>query len=179
MRERDGDDSQKMAQEMQSLYKKEELTPLSGCLPVFIQRPVFFALYNVLLVTIEMRHAPFFGWIRDLSAPDPLSVFNLFGLINWVPPQILMIGVFHLLFGLTFLLQTKLNPAPTDPIQKTLFTWMPIFMIFIAANFPIGLVIYWAWNGLLSIMQQAYIMKKQGMDIALFENFKRKDNSID
>jgi YidC/Oxa1 family membrane protein insertase len=149
MKELYGDDRQRMAQEMQSLYKKEELKPLSGCLPVFIQIPVFFALYNVLLVTIEMRHAPFIGWIRDLSAPDPLSVFNLFGIINWTPPQILMIGVFHLLFGLTFLLQTKLNPAPTDPIQKTLFTWMPIFMIFIAANFPIGLVIYWAWNGLL------------------------------
>ena len=179
MKELYGDDRQKMAQEMQSLYKKEELKPLSGCLPVFIQIPVFFALYNVLLVTIEMRHAPFIGWIRDLSAPDPLSVFNLFGLINWTPPQLLMIGVFHLLFGLTFLLQTKLNPAPTDPIQKTLFTWMPIFMIFIAANFPIGLVIYWAWNGLLSIMQQAYIMKKQGMDIALFENFRKKDSAND
>ena len=179
MKELYGDDRQKMAQEMQSLYKKEELKPLSGCLPVFIQIPVFFALYNVLLVTIEMRHAPFIGWIRDLSAPDPLSVFNLFGLISWTPPQILMIGVFHLLFGLTFLLQTKLNPAPTDPIQKTLFTWMPIFMIFIAANFPIGLVIYWAWNGLLSIMQQAYIMKKQGMDIALFESFRKKDSNSD
>ena len=179
MKELYGDDRQKMAQEMQSLYKKEELKPLSGCLPVFIQIPVFFALYNVLLVTIEMRHAPFIGWIRDLSAPDPLSVFNLFGLISWTPPQILMIGVFHLLFGLTFLLQTKLNPAPTDPIQKTLFTWMPIFMIFIAANFPIGLVIYWAWNGLLSIMQQAYIMKKQGMDIALFESFRKNDSTSD
>ena len=179
MKELYGDDRQRMAQEMQSLYKKEELKPLSGCLPVFIQIPVFFALYNVLLVTIEMRHAPFIGWIRDLSAPDPLSVFNLFGIISWTPPQILMIGVFHLLFGLTFLLQTKLNPAPTDPIQKTLFTWMPIFMIFIAANFPIGLVIYWAWNGLLSIMQQAYIMKKQGMDIALFENFRKKENPND
>ena len=179
MKELYGDDRQRMAQEMQSLYKKEELKPLSGCLPVLIQIPVFFALYNVLLVTIEMRHAPFIGWIRDLSAPDPLSVFNLFGIINWTPPQILMIGVFHLLFGLTFLLQTKLNPAPTDPIQKTLFTWMPIFMIFIAANFPIGLVIYWAWNGLLSIMQQAYIMKKQGMDIALFENFRKKENPND
>jgi YidC/Oxa1 family membrane protein insertase len=179
MKELYGDDRQKMAQEMQSLYKKEELKPLSGCLPVFIQIPVFFALYNVLLVTIEMRHAPFIGWIRDFSAPDPLFVFNLFGLISWTPPQILMIGVFHLLFGLTFLLQTKLNPAPTDPIQKTLFTWMPIFMIFIAANFPIGLVIYWAWNGLLSIMQQAYIMKKQGMDIALFESFRKKDSTSD
>ena len=179
MKELYGDDRQRMAQEMQSLYKKEELKPLSGCLPVLIQIPVFFALYNVLLVTIEMRHAPFIGWIRDLSAPDPLSVFNLFGIINWTPPQILMIGVFHLLFGLTFLLQTKLNPAPTDPIQKTLFTWMPIFMIFIAANFPIGLVIYWAWNGLLSIMQQAYIMKKQGMDMALFENFRKKENPND
>ena len=171
-----GDDRQKMAQEMQALYRKEELKPLSGCLPIFIQIPVFFALYNVLLVTIEMRHAPFFGWIRDLSAPDPLSVFNLFGIINWTPPQILMIGFFHLLFGLTFFLQTKLNPAPTDQIQKTLFTWMPIFMIFIAANFPIGLVIYWAWNGLLSIIQQAYIMKKQGMEIALFANFGKKNS---
>ena len=168
LRELYGDDRQKMALEMQSLYKKEELKPLSGCLPVLIQIPVFFALYNVLLVALEMRHAPFFGWIKDLSAPDPISLFNGFGLINWDPPQILMIGVFHILFGLTFLLQTKLNPAPPDPIQKTLFTWMPILMVFIAANFPVGLVIYWAWNGILSIMQQMYIMKKQGTEIALF-----------
>ena len=102
LREIYGDDRQRMAQEMQSLYKKEELKPLSGCLPVLIQIPVFFALYNVLLVTIEMRHAPFFGWIRDLSAPDPISIFNGFGLINWEPPQFLMIGLFHLLFGFTF-----------------------------------------------------------------------------
>ena len=168
LRELYGDDRQKMALEMQSLYKKEELKPLSGCLPVLIQIPVFFALYNVLLVALEMRHAPFIGWIKDLSAPDPISLFNGFGLINWEPPQILMIGVFHILFGLTFLLQTKLNPAPPDPIQKTLFTWMPIVMVFIAANFPVGLVIYWAWNGILSIMQQVYIMKKQGSEIALF-----------
>ena len=168
LRELYGDDRQKMALEMQSLYKKEELKPLSGCLPVLIQIPVFFALYNVLLVALEMRHAPFIGWIKDLSAPDPISLFNGFGLINWEPPQILMIGVFHILFGLTFLLQTKLNPAPPDPIQKTLFTWMPILMVFIAANFPVGLVIYWAWNGILSIMQQMYIMKKQGTEIALF-----------
>ena len=168
LRELYGDDRQKMALEMQSLYKKEELKPLSGCLPVLIQIPVFFALYNVLLVALEMRHAPFIGWIKDLSAPDPISLFNGFGLINWEPPQILMIGVFHILFGLTFLLQTKLNPAPPDPIQKTLFTWMPIVMVFIAANFPVGLVIYWAWNGILSIMQQMYIMKKQGTEIALF-----------
>ena len=118
LRELYGDDRQKMALEMQSLYKKEELKPLSGCLPVLIQIPVFFALYNVLLVALEMRHAPFIGWIKDLSAPDPISLFNGFGLINWEPPQILMIGVFHILFGLTFLLQTKLNPAPPDPIQK-------------------------------------------------------------
>ena len=168
LRELYGDDRQKMALEMQSLYKKEELKPLSGCLPVLIQIPVFFALYNVLLVALEMRHAPFIGWIRDLSAPDPISLFNGFGLISWEPPQILMIGVFHILFGLTFFLQTKLNPAPPDPIQKTLFTWMPIVMVFIAANFPVGLVIYWAWNGILSIMQQMYIMKKQGTEIALF-----------
>ena len=168
LRELYGDDRQKMALEMQSLYKKEELKPLSGCLPVLIQIPVFFALYNVLLVALEMRHAPFIGWIRDLSAPDPISLFNGFGLISWEPPQILMIGIFHILFGLTFFLQTKLNPAPPDPIQKTLFTWMPIVMVFIAANFPVGLVIYWAWNGILSIMQQMYIMKKQGTEIALF-----------
>jgi len=168
LRETYGEDRQKMALEMQALYKKEELKPLSGCLPVLIQIPVFFALYNVLLVALEMRHAPFFGWIKDLSAPDPISLFNGFGLINWEPPQILMIGVFHILFGLTFFLQTKLNPAPPDPIQKTLFTWMPILMVFIAANFPVGLVIYWAWNGILSILQQIYIMKKQGTEIALF-----------
>ena len=168
LRETYGEDRQKMALEMQALYKKEELKPLSGCLPVLIQIPVFFALYNVLLVALEMRHAPFFGWIKDLSAPDPISIFNGFGLINWELPQILMIGVFHILFGLTFFLQTKLNPAPPDPIQKTLFTWMPILMVFIAANFPVGLVIYWAWNGILSILQQIYIMKKQGTEIALF-----------
>ena len=168
LRETYGEDRQKMALEMQALYKKEELKPLSGCLPVLIQIPVFFALYNVLLVALEMRHAPFFGWIKDLSAPDPISLFNGFGLINWELPQILMIGVFHILFGLTFFLQTKLNPAPPDPIQKTLFTWMPILMVFIAANFPVGLVIYWAWNGILSILQQIYIMKKQGTEIALF-----------
>ena len=176
LREIYGDDRQRMAQEMQSLYKKEELKPLSGCLPVLIQIPVFFALYNVLLVTIEMRHAPFFGWIRDLSAPDPISIFNGFGLINWEPPQFLMIGLFHLLFGLTFFLQTKLNPTPADPIQKTLFTWMPVFMIFIAANFPVGLVIYWAWNGLLSILQQMYIMKRQGTEIALFTNINKNSD---
>ena len=176
LREIYGDDRQRMAQEMQSLYKKEELKPLSGCLPVLIQIPVFFALYNVLLVTIEMRHAPFFGWIRDLSAPDPISLFNGFGLINWELPQFLMIGIFHLLFGLTFFLQTKLNPTPADPIQKTLFTWMPVFMIFIAANFPVGLVIYWAWNGLLSILQQMYIMKRQGTEIALFTNINKNSD---
>lgn len=176
LREIYGDDRQKMAVEMQALYKKEELKPLSGCLPVLIQIPVFFALYNVLLVALEMRHAPFFGWIKDLSAPDPVSLFNGFGLFNWELPQILMIGVFHILFGLTFLLQTKLNPAPADPIQKTLFTWMPIFMVFIAANFPVGLVIYWAWNGILSILQQAYIMRKQGIEIALFSKDEKKES---
>ena len=123
-----------------------------------------------------MRHARFFGWIKDLSAPDPVSLFNGFGLFNWELPQILMIGVFHILFGLTFLLQTKLNPAPADPIQKTLFTWMPIFMVFIAANFPVGLVIYWAWNGILSILQQAYIMRKQGIEIALFSKDEKKES---
>jgi YidC/Oxa1 family membrane protein insertase len=163
MRERYGDDKVKMNQELMALYKKEKVNPVSGCLPIIIQIPVFFALYKVLFVTIEMRHAPFFGWIQDLSAPDPTSVFNLFGLLPFTPPLFLMIGVWPLIMGLTMWLQTKLNPAPTDPIQAKVMQLLPLMFIFLFATFPAGLVIYWSWNNILSIGQQWAIMRRMGV----------------
>jgi YidC/Oxa1 family membrane protein insertase len=137
---------------------------------------VFFALYKVLFVTIEMRHAPFFGWIKDLSAPDPTSVFNLFGLLPFDPSQVpvighfLMLGAWPLIMGVTMWVQMKLNPAPPDPVQAKVFAWMPVFFTFLLAGFPAGLVIYWAWNNLLSVAQQALIMHRQGVEIPLLEN---------
>jgi YidC/Oxa1 family membrane protein insertase len=163
MRERYGDDKVKMNQELMALYKKEKVNPVSGCLPIVIQIPVFFALYKVLFVTIEMRHAPFFGWIHDLSAPDPTSLFNLFGLIPWTPPQFLMIGVWPLIMGFTMWLQTKLNPQPTDPVQAKVMQFLPLMFIFLFVTFPAGLVIYWSWNNVLSIAQQWAIMKRMGV----------------
>lgn len=170
LRERYADDKMKQQQELMELYKKEKVNPLAGCLPVIIQIPVFFALYKVLFVTIEMRHAPFFGWIQDLSAPDPTTIFNLFGLIPWDPPSLLMIGIWPLLMGFTMFVQQRMNPAPADPIQQQIFTWMPVFFVFILASFPAGLVIYWAWNNLLSVAQQGVIMRRQGVPIELFTN---------
>jgi YidC/Oxa1 family membrane protein insertase len=170
IKERYADDRVRQQQAMMELYKKEKVNPASGCLPIVVQIPVFFALYKVLFVTIEMRHAPFFGWIRDLSAPDPTTVFNLFGLIPWEPPHFLMIGVWPLIMGLTMWVQMKLNPAPPDPVQQKLFAWMPVFFTFLLASFPAGLVIYWAWNNSLSVVQQSVIMKRQGVDIPLLEN---------
>ncbi|MBO0345716.1 membrane protein insertase YidC [Roseibium sp. CAU 1637] len=172
IKERYPDDRQKQQQELMELYKKEKINPLAGCLPVVIQIPVFFSLYKVLFVTIEMRHAPFFGWIQDLSAPDPTTVFNLFGLIPWDPPQMLMLGVWPLIMGITMFLQMKMNPAPPDPAQKMIFTWMPIVFTFMLASFPAGLVIYWAWNNSLSITQQYVIMRRQGVKIELWDNLK-------
>ena len=164
LREQFGEDKQRLNTEMMALYKKEKANPASGCLPVIVQIPVFFALYKVLFVTIEMRHAPFFGWIHDLSAPDPTSILNLFGLFPWDPttfaPDILNIGVWPLLMGLTMFLQQKLNPQPPDPIQAKIFMFLPIMFTFMLASFPAGLVVYWAWNNLLSIAQQWVIMKK-------------------
>lgn len=164
LREQFGEDKQRLNTEMMALYKKEKANPASGCLPVIVQIPVFFALYKVLFVTIEMRHAPFFGWVHDLSAPDPTSVLNLFGLFPWDPttfaPDIFNIGVWPLLMGLTMFLQQKLNPQPPDPIQAKIFMFLPIMFTFMLASFPAGLVIYWAWNNLLSIAQQWVIMKK-------------------
>ncbi|OSQ44274.1 membrane protein insertase YidC [Thalassospira alkalitolerans] len=163
MREQFKDDRQRQQQEMMALYKREKINPASGCLPIVVQIPVFFALYKVLFVNIEMRHAPFFGWIQDLSAPDPTSLFNLFGLIPFDPPQMLMIGVWPLIMGITMFLQQKLNPAPADPTQAKIMMFLPLIFTFMLASFPAGLVIYWAWNNTLSIMQQRYIMYKMGV----------------
>ena len=163
MREQFKDDRQRQQQEMMALYKREKINPASGCLPIVVQIPVFFALYKVLFVNIEMRHAPFFGWIQDLSAPDPTSLFNLFGLIPFDPPQMLMIGVWPLIMGLTMFLQQKLNPAPADPTQAKIMMFLPLIFTFMLASFPAGLVIYWAWNNTLSIIQQRYIMYKMGI----------------
>ncbi|MEZ5874441.1 MAG: membrane protein insertase YidC [Hyphomicrobiales bacterium] len=170
IKERFADDRMRQQQAMMDLYKKEKVNPASGCLPIVVQIPVFFSLYKVLFVTIEMRHAPFFGWIQDLSAPDPTSVFNLFGLIPWNPPLFLMIGAWPIIMGITMWVQMKLNPAPPDPIQQKIFTWMPVFFTYLLASFPAGLVIYWAWNNTLSVIQQSFIMWRQGVDIPLLEN---------
>ncbi len=163
LRERFGDDRMKLNQEMMALYKAEKVNPAAGCLPVLLQIPVFFALYKVLFVTIEMRHAPFFGWIADLSAPDPTSIFNLFGLLPYSVsflPTFLQLGVWPILMGISMFLQMRLNPAPPDPIQAKVFQFMPIFFTFLLATFPAGLVIYWTWNNLLSMAQQWFIMKR-------------------
>jgi YidC/Oxa1 family membrane protein insertase len=178
IRERYGDDKMKQQQAMMELYKKEKINPIAGCLPIVIQIPVFFALYKVLFITIEMRHAPFFGWIKDLSAPDPLTVFNLFGLIPWDPTVVPLIGPFlhlgpwPLIMGVTMWFQMKLNPPPPDPTQKMIFDYMPIIFTFMLASFSAGLVIYWAWNNTLSVLQQSTIMHKHGAKIELWDNLK-------
>jgi YidC/Oxa1 family membrane protein insertase len=178
IRERFADDKMKQQQAMMELYKKEKINPIAGCLPIVIQIPVFFALYKVLFVTIEMRHAPFFGWIKDLASPDPTTVFNLFGLIPWDPSHVPLIGTFLLLgawpliMGVTMWFQMKLNPPPPDPTQAMIFNYMPIIFTFMLANFPAGLVIYWAWNNTLSVIQQSVIMHKHGAKIELWDNLK-------
>ena len=153
-------DKTKLQQEMMALYKKEKVNPVSGCLPIFIQIPFFFAIYKVLFVTLEMRHQPFFGWIKDLSEKDPTSLFNLFGLIPWDPPSFLIIGIWPCLMGLTMYLQQKLNPTPPDPIQQKIFMFFPLFLTVILAPFPSGLVIYWTINNILTMAQQIVIMKR-------------------
>ena len=170
------DDPQTMQQHMMELYRREKVNPLAGCLPIVIQIPVFFSLYKVLFVTIEMRHAPFYGWIHDLSAPDPTSIINLFGLLPFNPHMFvpaalsfLSIGIWPILMGMTQWVQTKLNPMPADPIQAKMFTLMPVIFTFMFATFPAGLVIYYTWNNLLSVAQQYYIMRSQGVEVKLFE----------
>ena len=160
IRERYPNDKIKMQQEIMALYKKEKANPLAGCLPILLQIPVFFALYKVLSVTIEMRHAPFYGWIKDLSAPDPYSIFNLFGLIPIDLPSFLIIGIWPLLMGATMVLQFKLNPTPPDPVQAKIFMFFPLFLTVILAPFPAGLVIYWTINNILTMAQQYIIIKR-------------------
>ena len=159
LKQRYGADKMRLNQELMELYKKEKINPMAGCLPILIQAPVFFCLYKVLFVTLEMRHAPFYGWIHDLSAPDPTSVFNLFGLLPFTPPSFLMIGAWPLIMGATMLLQQKLSPQPADSAQAKAMMIMPVMMTILLANFPAGLVIYWAWNNILSIAQQWWIMR--------------------
>ena len=170
IREKYADDKMKQQQAMMELYKTEKINPIAGCWPVLLQIPVFFALYKVLYVTIEMRHAPFFGWIQDLAAPDPTSLFNLFGLLPFMVPQYLHIGVWPLIMGVTMFLQMRMNPTPPDPTQAMIFNWMPVIFTFMLASFPAGLVIYWAWNNTLSVIQQGVIMKRQGAKIELWDN---------
>ena len=162
LRERLGDDRQKLNQEMMALYKREKVNPAAGCLPILIQIPVFFALYKVLFVAIEMRHAPFYGWIEDLSAVDPTNLFTLFGLVDWGPPSFLHLGIWPILMGLSMWAQMRLNPTPADPIQAKIFQFMPLVFTFLLATFPAGLVIYWTWNNLLSMAQQWVIMRRHG-----------------
>ncbi|VBB69551.1 Inner membrane protein translocase component YidC, long form [invertebrate metagenome] len=165
LQERFRDDRVRLNQEMMALYKREKINPAAGCLPILIQIPIFFALYKVLFITIEMRHAPFFGWIQDLSAPDPTSLFNLFSLIPWTPPALLQIGVWPLVMGVTMWLQQRMNPQPADPVQARVFAMLPIVFTVMLAQFSAGLVIYWAWNNVLSILQQWVIMKRMGVKL--------------
>ena len=165
LRERHGDDRTKMNQEMMAMYKREKVNPASGCLPIMVQIPVFFALYKVMFVTIEMRHQPFFGWIHDLAAPDPMYLVTLFGAIPWDPPQFLMIGIWPIFMGASMYVQQLLNPQPADPVQAKIFLFMPLFFTFLLGSFPAGLVIYWTWNNLLSVTQQWIIMKRMGVAI--------------
>ncbi|ATN32782.1 membrane protein insertase YidC [Rhizobium sp. ACO-34A] len=173
-----GDDKMGLQQAMMELYRTEKINPVAGCWPVLLQIPVFFALYKVIYVTIEMRHAPFFGWIQDLSAPDPTTFVNLFGLLPFEAPTFLHLGVWPIIMGITMFLQMRMNPTPPDPTQAMLFNWMPLIFTFMLGSFPAGLVIYWAWNNTLSILQQAIIMKRHGVKVELFDNlkgmFKRK-----
>jgi YidC/Oxa1 family membrane protein insertase len=154
------DDKMALQKAMMALYKREKVNPMSGCLPILVQIPVFFALYKVLFVTIEMRHMPFYGWIHDLSDRDPTSLFNVFGLVPWDPPSFLLIGAWPIIMGITMFIQQKLNPTPPDPIQAKIFMFFPIFLTVILAPFPAGLVIYWSFNNIFTMIQQYIVQRK-------------------
>jgi len=180
LKERSGDDKQKMQREMMQLYKEKKVNPAAGCLPILIQIPIFFSLYKVIFVTIELRHAPFFGWLNDLSAPDSSSIFNLFGALPWASPAphtfaaLIFIGILPILLGITMWMQQKLNPEPTDPIQASIFAWMPWVFMFMLGGFASGLVVYWITNNVITFSQQYLIMWSHGKRPSLFENIKPK-----
>ncbi|WDR06806.1 membrane protein insertase YidC [Devosia rhodophyticola] len=189
LQERFKDDRPAQQQAMMELYKREKINPLSGCWPMLIQIPVFYSLYTVIFISLEMRHAPFFGWIQDLAAPDPTNIFTLFGLIAWDPTVLpvighfLHLGIWPVIMGFTMWIQMKLNPPPPDPTQAMIFSFMPIIFTFMLGTFPAGLVIYWAWNNTLSVTQQWFIMKRHGAEVNLFGNivdsFKRKPKAVE
>jgi YidC/Oxa1 family membrane protein insertase len=170
LRERYKDDRAKMQQELMALYRERKINPMAGCVPIILQIPVFFALYKVLYITIDMRQAPFFGWIKDLSAPDPTSIFNLFGLLPYAVPEFLHVGVWPIIMGMTMWVQMQLNPQQPDPMQQRIFNWMPVLFTFLLANFAAGLVIYWAWNNVLSLIQQYTIMRRNNTEVHLWKN---------
>jgi YidC/Oxa1 family membrane protein insertase len=184
LKERFPDDRVKQQQAQMEIFKKEGVNPVAGCLPMVIQIPVFFALYKVIFITIEMRQAPFILWIKDLSAPDPTNVFTLFGLIHWDPTQLpvighfLALGVLPLIMGVSMFFQMKMNPEPTDPVQKTMFAWMPVIFTFMLGSFPSGLVLYWTWNNTLSVCQQYLIMRKAGVKVELWDNLHKVWGSV-
>ena len=189
IQERHKDDRAAQQQAMMALYKTEKINPLSGCWPILIQIPVFFALYTVIFISLDMRHAPFFGWIQDLAAPDPTNIFTLFGLIPWDPTVLpvvgsfLHLGIWPVIMGITMWVQMKLNPPPPDPTQAMIFNWMPVIFTFMLGTFPAGLVIYWAWNNTLSVTQQWFIMKRHGAEVNLLGNiidsFRRKPKTVE
>ena len=178
LKERAGDDRQKLQREMMQLYKDKKVNPAAGCLPILIQIPIFFALYKVIFVTIELRHAPFFGWLKDLSAPDPSSIFNAFGLLPWDAPatgsilHLIFIGILPILLGVTMWAQQKLNPAPTDPVQASIFAWMPWVFMFMLGGFASGLVVYWITNNTITFIQQYLIMWSHGKRPDIFGNIR-------
>lgn len=178
LRSKYGDDPMKQQQELIALYKREKVNPVAGCWPLLLQIPVFYALYKVLNVALELRHAPFFGWIQDLSAIDPTNIFNLFGLLPFTPPSFLHVGILPLIMGVTMWMQQKLNPASPDPVQARIMGLFPIMFTFILAPFAAGLVLYWTWNNILSILQQVVIMKRLGVPVE-FRITKHKDADIE
>ncbi len=179
LRERHGDNREMLQQELVKLYEREKVNPVAGCLPILIQIPIFFALYKILMVTIEMRHAPFFGWIHDLSAMDPTTIFNLFGLIPWTPPAFLMIGAWPVMMGLFMILQKQLNPPPQDKMQKTMMDMMPYLLTYIMSSFSAGLVVYWTFSNALSIVQQYIIMRSMGVEVHMFSKKTRAEKKLE
>jgi YidC/Oxa1 family membrane protein insertase len=177
IKERYSNDKPRLHQELVKLYETEKVNPMAGCFPILLQMPIFFAIYKVMAIAVEMRHAPFFGWIHDLSAHDPLTIFNLFGLLPFTPPSFLMIGPWSILMLVLMLIQKELNPPPQDKIQKDMIFWMPWVMTFALSSFASGLVIYWAFSNLLSVLQQAYIMRSMGVPIYLFSPDAAKEHA--